>query len=86
MTFTRLNSIIMDMAYPIDFSHLTHEERVDLALALWESLDEANLQKYTLTPEQERELDRRIDAEERGEMPYSSWEEVKIRLSMHLRK
>ena len=35
---------------------------------------------YTLTPEQEAELDRRMKLEENGLMEYSSWEEVRARI------
>ena len=45
------------MTAPIfDFSHLTPEERIELAEQLWDSLDPAAL---TPTPEQAEELRRR---------------------------
>jgi putative addiction module component (TIGR02574 family) len=35
---------------------------------------------YTLTPDQEVELDRRMKLEEDGLMKYSSWEDVEMRI------
>ena len=60
---------------------LPADQRVELALALWESLDDkAREAELALTPEQEAELDRRLA--EHLASPGSSipWEEVRRKL------
>jgi putative addiction module component (TIGR02574 family) len=67
------------MSSPFDFSHLSHAERILLAENLWDSVAiEQNAPP--LTPAQEEELHRRLDAADRGETTYSPWPEVKRRL------
>ena len=62
-----------------DFSHLSTPERILLAEALWDSVYE-EAQNLPLSEEIKQELDRRLAAEEAGEMKYYSWEEVKAEL------
>ena len=61
---------------PFDFSHLTHDERIDLAMALLGSVKETS----GITKEQEAELEHRQKLMDAGQMPFSPWEEVKARL------
>ncbi|MBA4300736.1 putative addiction module component, TIGR02574 family [Algoriphagus alkaliphilus] len=44
------------------------------------SIKKANDQEIGLTSEQLEELDRRLDKYERGEMNFSTWENVKARV------
>ncbi|MHB8512468.1 MAG: addiction module protein [Actinomycetota bacterium] len=46
----------------VDISQLSGEERLALIEELWESLDQQERDEIPLTPEQEVELDRRLDA------------------------
>jgi len=66
-------------SYPFDFSHLSPAERILLAEDLWDSVT-AEQDAPPLTPEQQEELQRRLDAADRGETTYSSWQDVKRRL------
>ncbi len=43
-------------------------------------------EEYTLTPEQEAELDRRMVLDAKGLVKYSSWEDVKARILSKKRK
>jgi putative addiction module component (TIGR02574 family) len=53
-------------------------ERADLALALWESLDEADREKaLELTPEQTEEFDRRLEEHRADPSTAIPWEEVR---------
>jgi putative addiction module component (TIGR02574 family) len=65
---------------PFDFSHLTPAERILLAEDLWDSVA-AQDDVPPLTPAQEAELHHRLAAADRGEMSYSSWLDVKRRLT-----
>ena len=61
---------------------LPAKDRVELAMALWESLTDAEREaEFVLTPEQEADLDRRL--EEHVANPGSSipWEEVRRKLA-----
>ena len=61
---------------------LPAKDRVELAMALWESLTDAEREaEFVLTPEQEAELNRRL--EEHVANPGSSipWEEVRRKLA-----
>jgi putative addiction module component (TIGR02574 family) len=49
----------------VDIGHLSTEERLALIEELWESLDSDERDAIPLTPEQEAELDRRLEAYER---------------------
>ncbi len=62
-----------------DISHLSPAERILLAQALWDSLLPSQ-ESQPLTPAQQQEIERRLAAAERGEISYSSWEDVKRRL------
>ncbi|HEX4606602.1 MAG TPA: addiction module protein [Urbifossiella sp.] len=62
-----------------DYTQLSVDERILLVQDIWDSVAEET-QAFPLTIEQRRELDRRIAAADRGEMTYSSWEDVKRRL------
>jgi putative addiction module component (TIGR02574 family) len=53
------------MRNAIDVRQLSREQRLDLIEQLWESLNDEERDSLPLTPEQERELDRRLDALER---------------------
>jgi len=56
-------------------------ERIDLAMALWDSIAEPELQAHLpLTPEQAAELDRRLDEHRRDPSSAIPWEEVQRRL------
>ena len=63
----------------IDISQLSPAERILLAEDLWDSVT-AEQDAPPLTPEQQQELERRLAAADRGEMAYSTWDEVKRRL------
>jgi putative addiction module component (TIGR02574 family) len=58
-----------------DFSHLTAEERVQLAEDLWESLGQVK-SRLPLTRAQEQELDRRLDAYRQDRDPGTPWEDA----------
>jgi len=68
-----------DPSQPFDFSHLSAAERILLAEDLWDSVT-ADQNGPALTPTQQQELQRRLDAADRGETIYSSWLDVKRRL------
>jgi putative addiction module component (TIGR02574 family) len=65
------------MARELDISHLTPAERLQLIDKLWDSLSDKDI---PVPPEHMEELNRRLEAEARGEMTFSPWEEVKQRL------
>lgn len=50
----------------VDISRLSTEERLALIEELWESLDQEDRDAIPLTPEQEVELDRRLDSLDRN--------------------
>ncbi len=57
---------------------LPSQERADLAMALWESLDEADREaSVDLTPEQAAELDRRFAEHLADPSTGIPWEEVR---------
>lgn len=68
-----------DPSQPIDFSHLSPAERILLAEDLWDSVA-ADQDGPPLTPTQHQELQRRLDAADRGNTTYCSWLDVKRRL------
>ncbi len=53
------------MGNAIDVRQLSTDQRLDLIEQLWESLSDEERDSLPLTVEQERELDRRLDALER---------------------
>ena len=56
-------------------------ERVDLAMALWDSLTPAEQEaEFDLTPEQRAELDRRLAEHIADPASAVSWEEVRRKL------
>lgn len=64
------------MAEPLtDFSHLSAEERIRLAEALWDSLG-GQPDAAPLTPTQEAELDRRVAEYREDGDPGTPWREV----------
>jgi putative addiction module component (TIGR02574 family) len=72
------------MATPaIDIEKLAPEERLQLIDELWESL-RARPEAVRLTQAQRDELDRRLDALDRGEGEATPWDEVKRRLQGEL--
>lgn len=61
---------------------LPSSERADLALALWESLDEADRDAtFELTPELVAELERRMAEHDADPSTAIPWEEVRKKLS-----
>ena len=72
-----------------DFSHLSGPDRVQLALDLWESLEDADREAaFPMTPELEAELDRRVaEMEADGDLG-RPWDEVlaEVRGDLHLRR
>jgi putative addiction module component (TIGR02574 family) len=58
---------------------LSVEERLSLIGELWDSVLDGR-DDVELTPEQEAELDRRLDLQEADPKRGSSWEEVKARI------
>ncbi|MGK2934968.1 MAG: addiction module protein [Gemmatimonadaceae bacterium] len=68
------------MAHPLfDFTNLTPAQRVDLAVALWDSLP-ADSEEPPITEAQRVELLRRADAYRRDPKVGSSWADVKARI------
>jgi len=63
----------------IDIESLAPEERLKLIGDLWESL-RAKPEAVRLTPAQRVELDRRLDALDRGTADVMTWDEAKRRL------
>lgn len=63
----------------IDINKLAPEERLKLIGDLWESL-RAQPDKVHLTAAQKAELDRRLDALDRGTADVMTWDEAKRRL------
>ena len=64
-----------------DLLKLPPHDRAELAMALWESLDEAEREaEFVLTPEQERELARRIADHEADPSSAIPWSEVRRKL------
>ena len=55
-------------------------ERIELVEALWESITQEGYEP-PLTPEQEAELDRRLEAHRRDPNEVVSWESIKEDLS-----
>ena len=61
---------------------LSANERVDLALALWESLDEGDQEAaLDLTPEQAAAFDRRLAEHDADPSTAIPWEDVRKKLS-----
>jgi putative addiction module component (TIGR02574 family) len=67
------------MTREFDISHLSPAERILLVEELWDSLA-PDWQAMPLTPAQQEELEYRLAAADRGELSYSSWNDVKRRL------
>lgn len=60
---------------------LTPDQRIEIALALWESLTDAERDlQYALSPEQEAELERRLREHEASPGSAVGWDEVKRKL------
>ena len=62
-----------------DFSHLTADERVELAEELWDSLAEMQ-EAQPLTGLQQEELDRRLAEYRQDKDPGEAWPEVLHRI------
>jgi putative addiction module component (TIGR02574 family) len=62
-----------------DFGHLTPAERVELAVALWDSLPDDSTEP-PLTEAQRVELMHRLDAYRRDPESGASWDEVRERI------
>lgn len=65
-----------------EIKKLSVEERIKLAEAIWDSIDEDS-GDWDLTEEQKRELDRRLDLIESGQAKMYTWEEVKQHLNLN---
>lgn len=64
-----------------DLLKLPADDRAELAIALWESLDEAERDGvFELTAEQRRELDRRWEEHQRNPASAVPWSEVRRKL------
>ena len=64
-----------------DLLKLPPSERADLALALWESLSDADrAAEVALSPEQESELDRRLAEHTADPTSAVPWEQVRRKL------
>lgn len=60
-----------------DFSHLSAPDRLELALDLWESLEESEREAaFPMTPELAAELDRRMAEMDADGDPGQPWDEV----------
>lgn len=69
------------MAKPLlDFSHLTPDERIDLAEALWDSVA-MTPETISLTTAQEEELDRRLEDYRQDRNPGTPWREALRRIA-----
>ena len=69
------------MALPqLDIDRLTAEERMELAERLWDSLSEAP-EAIPLTPAQQKELDRRLDAFLEDRYAGEPWREALAKIS-----
>lgn len=64
-----------------DLDQLTDEERIDLAVALWDSVGEKDA-ALSLTSDQARELDRRVSAYKADGDPGTPWRECIERIAM----
>jgi putative addiction module component (TIGR02574 family) len=62
-----------------DFSQLSVAERIILVEQIWDSIA-AEQAAIPLTPAQEAELDRRLEAHRKSPHEGASWEEVKARI------
>ena len=62
-----------------DFSQLSVAERIILVEQIWDSIA-AEQATVPLTPAQEAELDRRLEAHRKSPHEGASWEEVKARI------
>jgi putative addiction module component (TIGR02574 family) len=62
-----------------DISELSIAERIQLAEDLWDSILEQQ-EELTLSPAQQKELDRRLESYKEHPKNGSSWEDVKKRL------
>jgi putative addiction module component (TIGR02574 family) len=67
------------MKSDFDLSQLSPAERILLAEDLWDSLA-PEWQATPLSAAQQQELNRRLEAADRGELTYSIWPEIKSRL------
>ena len=68
------------MAHPLfDFSHFTPAQRVELAIALWDSLADDSAEP-PLTDAQRAELARRVEAYRRDPGAEPTWAEVRERI------
>jgi len=56
------------------------ERVVRMVYAMLETDSMSGQSAYSLTPEQEAELDDCLELDEKGQMEFSSWEEVKARI------
>lgn len=67
-----------------EIRQLTVEERIDLALAIWEELPAEDLAVLSVPEEHKQLLDQRIAAYEANPDDTLSWEEVKLKLKERL--
>ncbi len=59
-----------------EIRQLSLEERI-LMEAIWDSIEENTVGKHSLTEEQEKELQRRVELHESGKGKTYTWDEVK---------
>jgi putative addiction module component (TIGR02574 family) len=61
-----------------EIESLSSAEKILLVEQIWDSIDKDVM---SLTSAQKKELDRRLEKHEKGQVKYSSWEQVKQRLN-----
>ena len=59
----------------LGIDRLSTQERIELAEAIWETID-ADLDATPLTEAQQREVDRRLEAHRRNPEAAVAWEEI----------
>lgn len=64
-----------------EIKKLSVEERIQMVEAIWDSIEDDTID-LNMTPEQKKEIERRIEKYERGEGKFYSWEEVKQRIGL----
>ena len=77
MSVTELNELRSGAKKYLDAAD---EKVVRLVYAMLEANANMELPAYELSPEQETELSEIMDLDEKGQLSYSPWEEVKARI------
>ncbi len=68
-----------------DIEQLSVAERIQLAEDIWDTIAAAP-EQVTVTPAQQNELDRRVEAYRQNPQAGASWQEVKDKLSTRERR